>query len=173
MLDPPSSLKSAVLLLYPVRWSQTLYTNQMFTMRFEAEASKRSGARLNVPGMGNILELPFDLALVRGPVNWKVGSLPPSSVGYLACDERHQDEFQMHRAVVRGEISLPEPVFDDVWDRVRSGPDFESIISLGIGPVSVFEPGQMVWDRAKDKVLFAMEVSLTFTRASKIDSLRQ
>jgi len=48
----------------------------MFIMQVEAEALRHGIGRVNVPGLGNILELPFELNLVRGAPDWKIPELP-------------------------------------------------------------------------------------------------
>src|SRR4029079_13354066 len=105
MPDTAATSNSTTLLLFPVCWIQTVHTHRAFTLRIEAEASKRAGGRFSVPGLGNILELPFELNLVRGPANWSVPEHPLDARGFLTCYENRADEFGMLRALIGGAIS--------------------------------------------------------------------
>jgi len=167
MAEALGAVNSILLSLYPVRWSQIIQTNRAAAMhmQIEAEASKRTAARLSVPGLGNILELPFELPILRGPTEWTSAALPHDAMGFLTCQENQPDEFGMHRAVVGGGISLPEKVFDDAWQRVRLSPDLASKVSIRVGPVNAHGTDEFVWDRAKGKMLVISDVSLTFTRS--------
>jgi hypothetical protein len=168
MPDTATSPTSTTLLLFPVSWNQTVHTHRTFTMQMEAEASKRGVGRLNVPGLGNILELPFELNLVRGRADWNLPELPAEAVGFLACYENRFDEFGVQRTLVGGAISLPEAVFDDIWERVRLSPDFYSMILITVGPVvRAHATEDRIWDRAKDKFLFFTEAGITFKRVGK------
>lgn len=165
MTDAATSSASTTVVLHPICWTQTLGTDRLFAMHVEAEASKRGGGRLTVPGLGNILELPFELRLVRGPADWSLPELPIGTVGYLACYENRFNEFWLQqRTVVGGAISLPEAVFDDIWERVRLSPDFYSIIWIAVSPVRALGAEGAMWDRAKDKFLFVTETRIAFKR---------
>jgi len=139
----------------------------MFIMQVEAEALKHGIGRVNVPGLGNILELPFELNLVRGPPDWKMPELPPGVVGFLACYESRFDELGVQRTLIGGSISVPEAVYDDIWERVRMSPDFYSLIFLKIGPVRAQAAEGLLWDRAKDKFLIVSEADVAFKRDVK------
>ena len=167
MADTVTSPTSCTLSLFPACWSQTLHTHRAFTMQLEAEASKRGVGRCNVPGLGNILELPFELNLVRGPADWNLPEMPVDAVGFLACYENRFNELGMSRALVGGGVSLPEAVFDDIWERVRLSPDFYSVISITVGPVRAHGTEDRIWDRAKDKFLFVTDAGITFKRTGK------
>ena len=167
MPDTATSLGSTSLLLLPVCWNQTVHTHRTFTMQMEAEASKRGVGRFNVPGLGNILELPFELNLVRGPTDWNLPELPKEAVGFLACYENRFNDLGMQRTLVGGAISLSVALFDEIWERVRLSPDFYSMVLITVGPVRAQGAEDRIWDRAKDKLLSIMEASITFKRVGK------
>jgi hypothetical protein len=164
MLEQPNPSNTTSLFLSPVSWIQTVHTHHKFTMRTEAEALRRGAARFSVPGLGNVLELPFELDVVRGPGPWDSTQLPNGAAGYLACDENRTDELGLQRTAISGAISLPEPAFDDVWERVRLGPKFRSMIRMQVGPVRSRGAEETVWDRATQKALFIMDVYMVFIR---------
>jgi len=168
MVDKPNPSNTTVLTLSPVSWIQTIYTHRDFTMRTEAEAFRRAAGRFNVPGLGNILELPFELDFARGIDQWDSNDLPDGAAGYLACHENRTDDLRIQRTAVGGAICLPEAVFDDVWERVRLSPNFRSEIRIRVGPVSAYGADETIWDRAINQVLFIMEVSLVFIREREL-----
>ena len=84
MAERPSASNTRGLLLFAVCWTQTVSSHYGISMKVEAVASKHVGGRFNVPGLGNILELPFDLDLIRGEMQSSSIELPKDTAGFLA-----------------------------------------------------------------------------------------
>ena len=167
MAERPSVANIRGLLLFAVTWTQTVSFHHGIFMKVEAIASKRIGGRFNVPGLGNILELPFDLDLMRSELSKSV-ELPNDTSGFVACYDNKPDEAGIPRTVIGGQLALPEAVFDDLWERVRIGPEFRCSIAMKVGPVTTPGLEGSMWDRAKDKHLYVMDIEFSFLRDGKL-----
>ena len=149
---------SAYVRLEASGWVQKMSTSGDAAIVVEATKTNQSSV-LRVPGLGNIMELPFSINLVRGFCEWRIAGMPENAVGFLA----HYDSDQQRSAFVGGGFWLSEAMFDDLWLRIRGGAYFETLLSLKATPIETENFGDMVWDRTDSKFLYIASADFVFT----------
>jgi hypothetical protein len=111
-----------------------------------------------MPGLGNVMELPFVLTCRQGPPADDAHLMPEGSIGYLSP---HDSDAEMP-VCVRCSIWLADDCFADLWQRLRAGSGLDPSLSLNAGPVSRATGDHLVWDRAESKFLFVDRVEFRF-----------
>jgi hypothetical protein len=151
-------LSSTRLDLDVVAWTQSI-TNPNRSSTVSFEAIKRVNSRpVRMPGLGNVMELPFVLTCRQGPPADDAHLMPEGSIGYLSP---HDSDAEMP-VCVRCSIWLADDCFADLWQRLRAGSGLDPSLSLNAGPVSRATGDHLVWDRAESKFLFVDRVEFRF-----------
>ena len=149
----------AFIRLEAIGWIQNMGTIREATILMEGIKTDQSSA-LRVPGLGNVMELPFNITLVRGFYDWKIVAMPQDAIGFLGYNESDEQR----GTSISGGLWLPDAVFDDLWSRIRAGADFDTSLSLKAAPIdSADDIGALFWDRADSNFLFVGGVEFSYT----------
>jgi len=150
-------LPSARMDLDVLGWSQCLSTKKASSVLFEA--AKCSGSRaIRMPGLGNIMELPFLITFRQSPPEEEAYLMPADSIGYVSPQESDAHS----GACVACSIWLPEGCFAELWQRLRAGGTLTSSLSINVAPIAREAGDNLVWDRAESKFLFVASVDFRF-----------
>jgi len=148
----------AFIRLEAVGWIQNMGTAGDVTIVMEGIKTSLSNT-LRVPGLGNVMELQFNITFVRGFYDWKMAGMPEDAIGFLG----HNEPDEQRDASISGGLWLPDDVFDDLWLRIRAGADFDTSLSLKAAPIdSADDLGVLFWDRADSKFLFVAGADFSF-----------
>jgi hypothetical protein len=141
-------------------WSQCLSTKKPSTVLYEA--AKCNGSRaIRIPGLGNIMELPFLITFGQNAPEEDTYLMPVDSIGYVSPQESDAHS----GAFVACNIRLPEGCFAELWQRLRARHGLAPTISVNVAPISREAGDSLVWDRAESKFLFVASVDFRFGRA--------
>ena len=150
-----------LLILDGITWNQTLHTEHKKSLRIDAAVHK-SGRDMAIDGVGPMAGIRVNLAVVRGYHDWQTPGCPKEAIGYISYfGESAEDDFG---EFLSGGFSVPEELFDDVWQRLKLGGHSTAIISLKLGPFDFDGFDSWIWKRSASQFLFIHQAEFTFVR---------
>jgi hypothetical protein len=148
------------LVLSQITWMQSLHTNGGTRLSVTAKAFH---SNLVVRRGESVRDLKFEITFVRGDIDGKLKEIPPDACGYLSY---HPD--RLPAGVVKGQCSIPDDVYDEVWHRLKAASDLvESLVTINAGPVHAFAGDDVVWNNDNNEPLFVADAEFSFIRKER------
>jgi hypothetical protein len=116
-----------------------------------------------VSGVGNIVGIKVDLYLDRGNAPATLTGAPTNSRGGLRYHPSFSSDhdFFVSETFLSGRLYLPEPIFDELWYRIRSNIP-PSTVHIEVSPTHDHENEDRIWNLEESKTLFILNAKFSF-----------